>query len=378
MRIWLDPDRMAARNISPLEVRQALANNNYLSALGATKGNMIKVNLNAKTDISSEEGFRQLIVKHDGDRIVRLGDIAKVELGAESYDSKVRFGDMNATFIGVTALPTANSLDVVAAVRKTLPSIEEQMPEGMTMDIPYDSTEYIHDAITEVEHTLVEAMIIVIIVIFLFLGSVRTVLIPIIAMPLSIVGAGFFMLIMGFTVNILTLLAMVLAIGLVVDDAIVVVENIHRHIEEGLSPFDAAIKGAHELVGPVIAMTITLAAVYAPIGFQTGLTGTLFREFAFTLASSVIVSGVVALTLTPMISSKILKAETGKKGFAHFLDVQFERLQKRYENLLDHALNYRPVVYVFAILMLIFIGPLFLLTQQELAPDEDQGIRRLF
>ncbi len=374
MRIWLDPDLMTSRDITPSQVRSALASNNYLAAVGSTKGSMIKVNLNARTDLQTEEGFRNLIVKKEGDRIVRLGDIAQITLGAENYDSSVRFSNMNATFIGVSTLPTANSLDVIRDVRAVLPALESQFPEGMTMTIPYDSTEYINDAITEVEHTLIEAIAIVIIVIFLFLGSARSVMIPIIAIPLSLMGAGFLMMSMGFTINILTLLAMVLAIGLVVDDAIVVVENIHRHIEEGLSPLDASLKGAHELVGPIIAMTITLAAVYAPIGFQTGLTGSLFKEFAFTLASAVIVSGVVALTLTPMLCSRILKADTGKKGFAHFLDILFEKLQKRYEHFLHSALRYRPVVYIFALIMLFIIVPLFMFTQQELAPDEDKGM----
>src|SRR5947208_9484397 len=300
MRIWLKPDVMAAHGISPSELRQALARNNYLSALGRTKGSMVSVNLIANTDLKTPEEFKQLVVKEDGPRVVRLGEIADVVLGAENYDQDVRFNGETATFMGVWVLPTANSLDVIHRVRETIPEIRTQLPAGMQAGIPYDSTEYIQDAISEVLTTLTETLLIVIVVIFLFLGSMRSVLIPVVAIPISLIGAVFLMLVAGFTINLLTLLAIVLSVGLVVDDAIVMVETVERHLRSGVSPQRAAIDAARELTGPIIAMTITLAAVYAPIGIQGGLTGALFREFAFTLAGAVIVSGVVALTLSPM------------------------------------------------------------------------------
>src|SRR5712671_3103794 len=284
MRIWLKADRLAALNVSPSQVREALANNNFLSAVGATKGSMISVNLTANTDIRTAEEFRELVLREQNGAIVRLKDIADVELGAGSYDEEVRFSGQKATFMGIWALPTANSLDVIKAVRAELPQIERQLPAGMKISVPYDSTKYINDALQEVTHTLLETLLIVIVVIFLFLGSFRSVLIPVVAIPISLIGAAFLMLVFGFTLNLLTLLAIVLSVGLVVDDAIVVVENVERHLHEGLKPYDAAVKGARELFGPIIAMTITLAAVYAPIGFQGGLTGTLFREFSLTLA----------------------------------------------------------------------------------------------
>lgn len=374
MRIWLKPDRLAAYGLSAADVYKALAANNALAAVGSTKGDMISVNLNAATNLHTAEEFKQLVISERDGSIIRIGDVADVVLGAESYNSKVSFSGDQATFIGINVLPTANALTVIKDVRAALPQIEAQLPSGLHLTIPYDATAYINDSINEVVHTLVEALVIVIIVIFLFLGSVRSVVIPVVAMPLSLVGAFFLMLVLGFTINLLTLLAMVLAIGLVVDDAIVVVENIHRHIEEGLSPFKAALRGAGELASPVIAMTITLAAVYAPIGFMGGLTGSLFREFAFTLAGSVIVSGIVALTLSPMMCSKILKHHTGKQGFADHLDRQFERLRKRYEHLLHGALNYRPVVVVFVVIVLLACFPFLKFAKSELAPDEDQGI----
>ncbi|MFA5056832.1 MAG: efflux RND transporter permease subunit, partial [Opitutaceae bacterium] len=346
MRIWLKPDRLAAYGLSPVQVSQALAANNSLAAVGATKGSLMTVNLNAATDLHTVNEFKRLIIKQQDGAIIRLRDVADVVLGAESYDTEVRFNGQAATFIGIFVLPTANALDVVGRVKAALPDIVSALPAGLHATIPYDSTAYIHDAINEVQDTLVEALVIVIVVIFLFLGSARSMVIPLVAMPLSLVGAGFFMLVAGFTVNLLTLLAMVLAIGLVVDDAIVVVENIHRHMEEGLAPREAALRGARELGGPVVAMTITLAAVYAPIGFQGGLTGTLFREFAFTLVGAVIISGLVALTLSPMMCSRLLRYDADKRGFAHFLDVAFEKLRARYEHLLHGVMQTWPVMLI--------------------------------
>src|SRR5438445_7223981 len=315
MRIWLKPDRMAAYSISPSVVHDALAKNNYLSAIGSTKGSMVSVNLIANTNLKTAEEFKQVVVKEKNGVVVSLGDIADVQLGAQNYDQDVRFNGETATFMGVWVLPTANSLQVIKQVRAEIPGIQAQLPAGMKVGIPYDSTAYIQDAINEVLSTLSETLLIVIVVIFLFLGSMRSVLIPVVAIPVSLIGAVFLMLSAGFTINLLTLLAIVLSVGLVVDDAIVMVENVERHIHMGKTPYRAAIDAARELVGPITAMTITLAAVYAPVGVQGGLTGALFREFAFTLAGAVCVSGVVALTLSPMMSSKLLRSGDSDRGF---------------------------------------------------------------
>jgi len=298
MRIWLKPDQMAARGVSPSDVHDALSKNNYLSALGSTKGSAVSVNLVANTDLRTAEEFRQLVVKQQNGVVVRLGEIADVVLGAENYEQDVRFNGETATFMGIWVLPTANSLEVIHNVRNVLPGVRAQLPTGMKVGVPYDSTEYIQDAINEVLHTLAETLLIVVFVIFLFLGSFRSVLIPVVAIPISLIGAVFLMLIAGFTINLLTLLAIVLSVGLVVDDAIVMVENVERHLHLGKPPLRAALDAARELVAPIIAMTITLAAVYTPVAIQGGLTGALFREFAFTLAGAVIVSGFVALTLS--------------------------------------------------------------------------------
>jgi multidrug efflux pump len=373
MRIWLKPDRMAAHGIAPSAVRDALARNNYLSALGQTKGSMVSVNLVANTDLKTPEEFRQLVVKEQGGVVVRLGDIADVQLGAENYEQDIRFNGESATFMGVWVLPTANSLDVIGKVRDALPQIRAQLPAGMKVGIPYDSTAYIHDAIGEVLRTLTETLLIVIVVIFLFLGSFRSVLIPIVAIPISLVGAVFLMLIAGFTINLLTLLAIVLSVGLVVDDAIVMVENVERHLHEGKRPVQAAIDAARELVGPIIAMTITLAAVYAPIGIQGGLTGSLFREFAFTLAGAVIVSGVVALTLSPMMSAKLLRAGGTERGFSGWINRRFDGVRNGYARALGATLRYRPVVATLWIIVALLTVPFYLFSQRELAPAEDQG-----
>jgi multidrug efflux pump len=374
MRIWLKPDRMGALNVSPADVRAALAANNYLSAVGSTKGSMISVNLIANTDLRSAEEFNKLVVRQQGNTIIRLEDIANVVLGAEDYNTDVRFDGAKATFMGVWVLPTSNSLDVIAQVRNALPDLEKQLPAGMKMGVPYDSTKYIENAIHEVIHTLMETLLIVVVVIFLFLGSVRSVMVPVVAIPISLIGAAFIMLLFGFTLNLLTLLAIVLAVGLVVDDAIVVVENVQRHMHEGETPMQAAIHGARELVGPIIAMTITLAAVYAPIGIQGGLTGTLFREFAFTLAGAVVVSGVVALTLSPMMCSRLLKPGGEDRGFAGWLNRRFESLKNLYTQLLSGTLRFRPVTLTVAALTMLLIPIFAFLSGTELAPPEDQGV----
>jgi len=374
MRIWLKPEQMAARGVSPSDVRNALANNNYLSALGSTKGSMVSVNLVANTDLRSPEEFRQLVVKQDKGVVVRLGEIADVVLGAENYDQDVRFNGESATFMGIWVLPNANSLEVIRHVREALPGLREQLPTGMKLGVPYDSTAYIQDAINEVLHTLAETLLIVVVVIFLFLGSFRSVLIPIVAIPISLIGAVFLMLVAGFTINLLTLLAIVLSVGLVVDDAIVMVENVERHLHLGKTPFIAAKDAARELVGPIIAMTITLAAVYAPIGIQGGLTGALFREFAFTLAGAVIVSGIVALTLSPMMGSKLLRAGDTERGFAGLINRQFEHVRSFYTRVLSGTLRFRPVVLTLWAIVAVLMIPFYMFSQHELAPAEDQGV----
>ncbi len=374
MRIWLKPEKMAAHGISPSDLREALADNNYLSALGKTKGSMVSVNLVANTDLRTPEEFKQLVVKESNGVVVRLGDIADVVLGSENYEEDVRFNGETATFMGIWVLPTANTLDVIRQVREALPAIQAQLPAGMTVGVPYDSTEYIQDAINEVLTTLGETLLIVIVVIFLFLGSVRALIIPVVAIPISLVGAVFLMLVAGFTINLLTLLAIVLSVGLVVDDAIVMVENVERHMHAGKRAFAAAIEAARELVGPIIAMTITLAAVYAPVGIQGGLTGTLFREFAFTLAAAVIVSGVVALTLSPMMGARLLRAGSTERGFAGFVNRRFDSVRNRYERVLSGTLRYRPVVLVLWVLVAALSVPFYMFSQQELAPAEDQGV----
>ena len=374
MRIWLKPDEMAAHGISPSRIRDVLAANNYLSALGRTKGSMVSVNLTANTDLQTVEEFRQLVVKEENGTVVRLSEIADVVLGAENYDQDVRFNGETAVFMGIWVLPTANTLDVVRRVREAMPGIQAELPAGIKAGIPYDSSVYIEDSIREVLKTLSETLLIVILVIFLFLGSVRSLIIPVVAIPISLIGAAFIMLAAGFTINLLTLLAIVLSVGLVVDDAIVMVENVERHLHQGKSPFDAAIEAARELVGPIIAMTITLAAVYTPVAIQGGLTGSLFREFAFTLAGAVIVSGIVALTLSPMMGSKLLRAGDTERGFAGFVNRQFERVRGAYGRMLSGTLQYRPVVLTLWVIVTLLMVPFYLFSQKELAPAEDQGI----
>jgi multidrug efflux pump len=374
MRAWLKPDQMAAHGISPSMLRDALARNNYLSALGRTKGSMVSVNLVANTDLRTAEEFRQLVVKQEGGVVVRLGDVADVALGAENYEEDVRFNGQKAVFMGIWVLPNANSLDVIRRVRAEIPVIQAEMPVGMQAGIPYDGTAYIEDAIREVLTTLSETLLIVIGVIFLFLGSLRSVLIPVVAIPISLIGAVFLMAVAGFTINLLTLLAIVLSVGLVVDDAIVMVENIERHIHAGAPPIKAALDAARELVGPIIAMTITLAAVYAPVGIQGGLTGALFREFAFTLAGAVIVSGVVALTLSPMMGSRLLRSGQSERGLAGWVTRRFDGLRRGYVRALTGTLRYRPVAFVVWASVALLTVPFYLFSQQELAPAEDQGV----
>ncbi len=374
MRIWLNPEKMAALGVTPTDVRTALAANNFTSAAGQIKGDFVQTTINAQTSLDSASAFGQLIVSARGDALVRLSDISDITLGAENADSSSVFNGLKAVFVGIYSTPTANPLTVIADVRKTFPDIKAQLPPGMTSDIAYDSTKFIDASIREVEKTLIEAAIIVIVVIFLFLGRLRSTLIPMVTIPLSLIGVMFALLALGYSINLLTLLALVLAIGLVVDDAIVVVENVHRHIESGSTAFDAALLGAREIATPIISMTITLAAVYAPIGFVSGLTGALFREFAFTLAGAVVVSGVVALTLSPMMCSKLLSAQLSSGRFVRFLDRAFEGLKRRYRRRLSRTLNYRPVTVLVVLGTIAATGLMYTTAQKELAPEEDQGI----
>ncbi|HEN5532820.1 TPA: efflux RND transporter permease subunit [Legionella pneumophila] len=373
MRIFMDPIKMAALNVTPADVSSVLASNNFLTAAGSTKSEYVAINVTAKTDLNNVGEFERLIVKSDKGSIIRLRDIAKVELGSQNYDSSVTFNSKKAVFISITPTPTANPLTVINDARKLFPSIVREFPPSLTGTIVYDATAFIRASIHEVMETIIEAAVIVIIVIFLFLGSVRSVLIPVVTIPLSLVGVCTLMLILGYSINLLTLLAFVLAIGLVVDDAIVVVENVHRHLEEGKTPFESAIIGAREIATPVIAMTITLAAVYAPIGFMSGLTGALFKEFAFTLASAVIISGVIALTLSPMMCSKILSEEATSGKFAIFLDEFFNKLKRVYQNALHSILDTREIMLLLAGVVILMLPYLYSNTAAETAPDEDQG-----
>jgi len=374
MRIWLKADRMAAYGVSPSQVRQALAANNYLAAVGQTKGSLVQVNLTANTDLSTVREFQQLVVRQKNGSVVRLGDLADVVLGAEDYDTSVNFSGQTAVFIGVWALPNANSLDVIARVRREMDLLRKEIPEQIQATVAFDGTDYIKNAITEVEHTLGETLLIVVVVIFLFLGSLRSVLVPVVAIPVSLIGAVALMQLFGFTVNLLTLLAIVLSVGLVVDDAIVVVENVERHLQEGMTPLEAALAGARELVGPIIAMTITLAAVYTPIAFQGGLTGSLFREFALTLAGAVTISGIVALTLSPVMSAHLLQAGHEERGFARIVNHAFDRVRAAYARSLDVALAARGAIYTAWIVISVLAFLMFSQAPKELAPAEDQGV----
>jgi len=376
LRAWLDPDKMAAYHLTATDVSNALAANDFISAVGRTKGQMVTVNLTAETGLHSVDEFRNLALKSQNGATVRLGDVANVALGSDDYDTAVGFDGQTAVYIGIKVAPSANLLTVIDNVRKAFPPIAAQLPEGLGGKIVYDATKYVNSSIHEVVSTLIKSLLIVTLVIFLFLGSLRSVIIPTIAMPLSLIGAFFVMLILGYSINLLTLLSLVLAIGLVVDDAIIVVENVHRHIEAGMPPMRAALTGANELAGPIIAITVVLIAVYVPIGFMGGLTGALFSEFAFTLVGAVTVSAIIALTLSPMMCSRLLKPHDaeGQHGFVRFIDTQFDRLRGWYERALHGSLNTLPVVGVFAAIILVSIYFLYSNAKSELAPQEDMGV----
>lgn len=373
MRAWLDPLKMSALGVTAADVSSALLSNNFIAAVGRTDGEMITSNLRATTGLSSVEDFRSLIVKAQNNTIVRLKDVATVSLGAEQYDTAVKFDGKEAVYIGIQVAPAANLLTVIGDINNIFPGIQAEFPTGLNGKIVYDATKYVNASIYEVERSLTEAILIVILVIFLFLASLRTVIIPIVAIPLSLVGTFFIMFLLGYSVNLLTLLALVLSIGLVVDDAIIVVENVYRHIEGGMKPIDAALLGARELANPIIAISIVLVAVYLPIGFMGGLTGALFSEFAFTLAGAVAISAVIALTLSPMMCSKLLKS-TSPGRFAKFINHTFSNLEQKYEKTLHNSLDYLPVTAIFAVIVLVSIYFLYMGSKSELAPQEDQGI----
>ena len=379
MRAWLNPEKLGSYNLTATDVWNALAANNYIAAVGNTKGQMVQINLTASTSLHSIDEFRDLIIKQQNGAVVRLKDVANVTLGSDDYESQVAFDGERAVYIGIQVTPKANLLDVIKRVRDIFPGIQKQFPEGINGQIVYDSTKFVDSSISEVEHSLLEALVIVTVVVFLFLGSFRSVLIPVIAIPLSLIGAFTIMLMFHFSINLLTLLALVLAIGLVVDDAIIIVENVNRHLEEGASPMDASLMAARELANPIIVMTVVLIAVYIPIGFMGGLTGALFTEFAFTLVAAVTISGIVALTLSPMMCSRLLQPhDPNRKGlqarFVIFLDGQFDALHRWYQRLLHQTLQYVPVTVVFAVVILSSIYFLYAGAKSELAPQEDQGV----
>ena len=373
MRVWLDPVRMAAFGVTATDVSDAIQKDNYVSTSGATESNMVRATVDARTDMTSAADFEELVVRQVGEDRVRLGDVADVELSAETTQLRTQSSGRDCVFMSISQTPDANPLDVSRAVHAALPGIREHLPADMELLLDWDGSVVIDEALKEVVSTLLQASLIVILVIYLFLGSFRVVLIPVVAIPLSLIGVVFLILVMGFSLNLLTLLAMVIAIGLVVDDAIVVVENVHRHIESGASPREAALVGAREVALPVVAMTLTLAAVYAPIGFIGGLTGALFSEFAFTLAGAVLVSGVVALTLSPMMCSRVLKDAKHQGRLANWLDARFEWLNTHYRLLLSYSLGNRGAVFLFAAAILASLPVLFTLVQEELAPEEDTG-----
>jgi len=372
MRVWIDPIRLASRGVTAAEVLSAINSSNFLSAPGKTQNKFVSNSITVQSTLQSADAFGQLPLKSDADGVVRLNEVAKVELAAASEDTRVNFNGKEGTFIGIFPTPSANPLDTSAGVVEQLPAIQNSLPDGMSISLVYDATETISASIEEVFKTIGEAVLIVIVVILLFLGSFRSVLMPVVTIPLSLVGVCFFLFVAGYSINLLSLLAMVLAIGLVVDDAIVVLENIHRHIEDGMTPMQAAFKGMAEITTSVVAMTITLAAVFAPLMFTGGLTGSLFREFAFTLAGAVVISGLVALTITPMMSARILKSGNHSR-FQKAVDHFFDRFANGYERLVSGSLKYRPVTLLVVVALVGATAFMFVKTSSELAPEEDSG-----
>lgn len=378
MRVWIDPERLAALGLAPGDVYAALQRNNYLAAVGQTKGNMVQVNLLANTDLRSAQEFKDLIVAERQGAIVRLSDVAKVELGAEEAAMVAKYGEKEAVYLGVWPLVGVNEIEVAHRLRDEMERIRPTLPADIDMQMAYDATVFMEDALEEITKTLIETILIVGFVVFLFMGSIRTALVPLVAMPISLVGAAAVMYAAGFSLNLLTILAIVLSVGLVVDDAIVVVENVERHVREGRTRIDAALIGARELVGPIIAMTITLAAVYTPIGFQGGLTGTLFLEFAITLAAAVVVSGIVAVTLSPVMSSRFVHEHGHETKLTVLVNRGFDVVKNTYARLLDGALAMRWAVVAASVMVMVAAWPLYNYSRRELAPVEDQSHISLF
>ena len=378
MRVWIDPERLAAVGLAPGDVYAALQRNNYLAAVGQTKGNLVQVNLLANTDLRSTAEFNDLIVAERQGAIVRLRDVATVELGAEEADMVAKYGQREAVYLGVWPLVGVNEIEVAHRLRDEMDRIRPTLPADIDMQMAYDATVFMEDALTEITKTLTETVLIVGLVVFLFMGSIRTALVPLVAMPISLVGAAVVMYAAGFSLNLLTILAIVLSVGLVVDDAIVVVENVERHVREGKNRVQAALIGARELVGPVLAMTVTLAAVYTPIGFQGGLTGTLFLEFAITLAAAVVVSGIVAVTLSPVMSSRFVAEHGHETRLTVLVNRGFDWVRRKYAGLLDGALAIRWAVVAASLLVMVAAWPLYTYSRRELAPVEDQSHISLF
>src|SRR5512146_2070811 len=378
MRIWIDPDKLAALNLAPGDVHAALQRNNYLAAVGQTKGDLVQINLLANTDLRSPEEFKNLVVAERNGAIVRLSDVARVELGAEEANFITKFNDKEAVYLGVWPLVGTNEIELAHRLKDEMNLIRPTLPRDIDMQLAYDATVFMEDALKEITKTLAETILIVGLVVFLFMGSVRTAVVPLVASPVSLIGPGIVMYAFGFSLNLLTILASVLSVGLVVDDAIVVVENVERHVREGKTRIQAALVGARELVGPILAMTVTLAAVYTPIGFQGGLTGSLFLEFAITLAAAVVVSGIVAVTLSPVMSSRFVH-EHGREGrLTRWVNRGFEFVRRRYERLLDGALQMRWSIVAPSVLVMIAAVPLYNYSRRELAPVEDQSHISLF
>jgi multidrug efflux pump len=378
MRVWIDPDRLASFNLAPGDVQAALRRNNYLAAVGRTKGNLVQVNLLANTDLRSAAEFENLIVADRGGAIVRLRDVTRVELGAEEADMIAKYSEVEGVYLGVWPLVGSNEIEVAHRLRDEMERIRPTLPKDIDMHLVWDGTMFMENALTEITKTLGETILIVALVVFLFMGSVRTALVPLVAMPVSLIGAAIFMFAFGFSLNLLTILAIVLSVGLVVDDAIVVVENVERHVRLGKSRIQAALIGARELLGPIIAMTITLAVVYTPIAFQGGLTGSLFLEFAITLAAAVVLSGIVAVTISPVMSSRFVHPQ-GKEGrLTALVNRAFELVRRSYAKLLDIALEIRWAIVAAALLIMVTAWPLYMFSRQELAPVEDQSHISLF
>jgi multidrug efflux pump len=373
MRVWIDPAKLAALGLAPGDVYAALQRNNYLAAVGQTKGAEVQVNLLANTDLRTVDEFRDLIVAERGGAVVRLGDVARVELGAEEAEFVAKYGERAGVYLGVWTQIGVNEIDVSHALQAEMERLRPTLPPDIDMQMAYNGTMFMENALEEITKTLTETILIVAVVVFLFMGSIRTALVPLVAMPISLVGAAVVMWAAGFSLNLLTILAIVLSVGLVVDDAIVVVENVERHVREGKTRIEAALVGARELVGPVLAMTVTLAAVYTPIGFQGGLTGKLFLEFAITLAAAVVVSGLVAVTLSPVMSSRFVKEHGEESRLTQLVHRVFDWVRARYVRLLDGALEIRWAVVAASLLVMVAAWPLYEGSRRELAPVEDQS-----